>query len=394
MIARLERNDKDEHPKHNNHAPSRPRSNYYVNRFDEDPFPDPNLMELEDTGNNDQEKQDLEDMIQRAKDNGLPQSHWRAVEFLVQEFSGSFSNRFSATPSKVDPLIIRLTPDAKPVRVKLRNYSPSQRLFMKKMMDELISYDIIYPNPSAAWANAPHIVPKDRPAEWRFTVDLQPVKKFTVPFQFPMPIIDHELLKTAKSRYYASIDFTHSFWKLGLHPDFQECQSIITPDGIFSPRRVFHGTTNAVLHLQSFRTHNLPTTLRDHILLWVDDCLFHRETTDGLIADIREFFVFCREYHWLLNTRKCELFRLNARWCGRIISPKGVKHDPSNLAGLLDMECPTTGGQLQQFLCTMKWLRSAIPQFQALVRDLHDFLERVYQHTGKRTKRAVARFSF
>ena len=55
------------------------------------------------------------------------------------------------------------------------------------------------------------------------------------------------------------------------------------------------------------------------------------------------------------------------------------------------MECLTTAGQLQLFLCAMQWLRLSIPNFEALVQDLHDFLERVYTHIGKRTNRAVSR---
>lgn len=55
------------------------------------------------------------------------------------------------------------------------------------------------------------------------------------------------------------------------------------------------------------------------------------------------------------------------------------------------MECPSTGGQLQQLFCEMHWIGSAIPNFQALARGLHEFMERVYKHAQKRTKRAVSR---
>lgn len=54
------------------------------------------------------------------------------------------------------------------------------------------------------------------------------------------------------------------------------------------------------------------------------------------------------------------------------------------------MPFPDTGGQLQLFLCAMQWLRSAIPNFPALVHDLHGLLERVYSHVGKHTKWTVS----
>lgn len=57
------------------------------------------------------------------------------------------------------------------------------------------------------------------------------------------------------------------------------------------------------------------------------------------------------------------------------------------------MECPTTGGQLQGFVCAMQWLSSAIPQFQDLLADLSTFLETVYTSVSKQTKPAVSRGS-
>lgn len=83
-------------------------------------------------------------------------------------------------------------------------------------MDELVNYDIMYPNPSSAWANAPHILPNDGLAEWLFSIARKPVNKFSIPFQFPMTVIDHELQKAANSCCYGDVDFSHSSCRLVL----------------------------------------------------------------------------------------------------------------------------------------------------------------------------------
>lgn len=83
------------------------------------------------------------------------------------------------------------------------------------------------------------------------------------------------------------------------------------------------------------------------------------------------------------------LFTKSVHWCSQILSVDGIRQDPSNLETLLNMELPTTESQLQVFIFTINWLRASIPQFQTLVRPLHDFLEVLYTRTGKRTKRAV-----
>lgn len=60
-------------------------------------------MDLDGPEKDIQDKHDISDMIQRAKENGLPKIHWEAMESLVDELGDFFSNRFSAAPSKVVP---------------------------------------------------------------------------------------------------------------------------------------------------------------------------------------------------------------------------------------------------------------------------------------------------
>lgn len=39
-----------------------------------------------------------------------------------------------------------------------------------------------------------------------------------------MSVLEQNLTRTAKSNFYAEFDFTHSYWKLLLHPDSQKFQ--------------------------------------------------------------------------------------------------------------------------------------------------------------------------
>jgi hypothetical protein len=57
------------------------------------------------------------------------------------------------------------------------------------------------------------------------------------------------------------------------------------------------------------------------------------------------------------------------------------------------MPPPSTGADLQQFVCAFNWMRTAIPSFSELVFPIHELLEAVYARSGKRTKKAAARIS-
>lgn len=189
---------------------------------------------------------------------------------------------------------------------------------------------------------------------------------------------------------FAGLDCTQSYWHLLLHTALRVCQSIISTDGVFTPTSALDGTTNSVFHLQSFLSSKLPPALRDHVLLWVNNCLFHEQSIPALLQYLRVCFQFCVDCNWKLNPIKCNLFSTEARLCGRVTSAYGIRHDTSKLDDLCSMKCPTAVGQRQLFVWAMQWLRSALPGFQSLVQDLHEFFELVYTHVGRCTKRAIA----
>lgn len=67
-------------------------------------------------------------------------------------------------------------------------------------------------------------------------------------------------------------------------------QSFITPDGIFSPTRVLHSTTNRVTYLQSTLAYLLPCDLLDSFLSCLDDVLIYACAADEILKYIRRLF--------------------------------------------------------------------------------------------------------
>jgi hypothetical protein len=106
--------------------------------------------------------------------------------------------------------------------------------------------------------------------------------------------------------------------------------------------------------------------IRDQILQWLDDLLFHCKTPAALLEVLREFFTICRTHGLKLHAKKSKLFLLEVKWCGRLINKDGVRLDPSRV----EMPEPVTGQELQQFVCAANWMRSVIPQFTSLIQPL------------------------
>ena len=92
-----------------------------------------------------------------------------------------------------------------------------------------------------------------------------------------------------------------------------------------------------------------------------------------------------------LYPNKCCFFATLIRWCGRLLSSAGVRFDPRRIDGIQKMQLPTNGAHLPQFVCAQQWVKTAIPNFTALVEPLHRFLENVYKVANARTKRSVSK---
>jgi hypothetical protein len=75
-------------------------------------------------------------MIETAASNGMSAPHADSLGSLVRQFKDIWRVSLGdGTPAKLPPLVVRLKPDAKPKRVKVRRYSMGQSAFLRTFVD-------------------------------------------------------------------------------------------------------------------------------------------------------------------------------------------------------------------------------------------------------------------
>jgi hypothetical protein len=153
-----------------------------------------------------------------------------------------------------------------------------------------------------------------------------------------MPNMEDELASLAGSKYFATLDLMQGYWNLPLHEDYQECQSIITPDGVYTPTRVQHGTTNASVHMQ-YIIEDLMHDIRISVKIWQNDNMIHVTDEEKLLEVLEYFFKKCLQTAFP-NGAKCNLYGTEIRYCGRIITEEGVRYDPRTISTLQHMGTP------------------------------------------------------
>jgi hypothetical protein len=121
------------------------------------------------------------------------------------------------------------------------------------------------------------------------TVEPRILNASTKPVSWPMPNLQDELHDLRGSEVFATLNFCQCYWQIPLHKDSQDCQSFITPDGVYAPTRVLHGTKNDTQNLQSVLV-VMMDDIKSNIKVWLGDCLLRTKTEDNLLATLNSFF--------------------------------------------------------------------------------------------------------
>jgi hypothetical protein len=358
---------------------------------DDDPIPQ------DDTEVGDTDHNELGEALQGLADDALIKG--ASIEFvtklrdLLLTYHNAFRLRLGQDPpANVRPLKIELKPDAKPKRIPARKYAPPQALFLADKMADMERLGLVRKNLASRWASPPLILPKAGPEKFRFTLDLRYPNSQAEQVSWPMPNMEDELASLAGSKYFATLDLMQGYWQLPLHEDSQECQSIITPDGVYTPTRVQHGTTNATVHMQAIME-DLMHDIRHSVKIWLDDNMIHVNSEEKLLEVLEHFFKTCLQHGLFLHAAKCNLYGTEVRYCGRIITAEGVRYDPRTMSTLQHMGTPQNGGDLVQYVAALNWMRSSLPLFAEKAAPLQDLMEVVYQEAKGRTKKKATSVS-
>ncbi|GMF50898.1 unnamed protein product [Phytophthora fragariaefolia] len=132
------------------------------------------------------------------------------------------------------------------------------------------------------------------------------------------------------------------------------------------------GATDSVGYCQTVVEEVFGDLLGQGILCWLDDILGYAADAEALMVLLDQVLERCECYGLKLHANKCVFFATKVKWCGKMISAKGVRHCPERVLGLAEMQSPRTAGDLQQFLCAVNWMRQSIPEYNKLTLRLKE----------------------
>ena len=185
-------------------------------------------------------------------------------------------------PARVDPMTVRLQPGARAVQAKPRASPPAKAAWLHEQMTNLETTGMALRNPQAIYASVAMAIPKGSNSYSKVR-DYRGVNDMIEPASMPMPNLEDKASLFAGADAWCTLNMLQGYWQVPLSEDAQEMFTMVTPEGLFTPRRVPPGVLNATGYFQATTGDVLEGYIDKICLVWVDDIVIWGKTPEILL---------------------------------------------------------------------------------------------------------------
>ena len=299
----------------------------------------------------------------------LSQEEQHQVRSLVQEFSGTFSEKPGRTTLMEHD--IKLTTDT-PVRVKQHVLPYSMMQAVNDEVRSMIELGVIERSESPYCS--PVIIVKKKDNTNRFCIDFRVLNKITVFDAEPMPSMEQIFAKLAGYKFISKLDLSKGYWQIALSDRSKPYTAFQTPLGLFQFTVLPFGLVTAQASCSRLMRKLLQNL--SNVDNFVDDIIIFTLTWQQHIDTLRALLQRLREANLTVKPVKCFIGFASIECLGHMVSEGTLQPCQDKINSILHAERPTTKKQVRSFLGLVGFYRQFIKNFSELAAPLTELTKK------------------
>ena len=297
-----------------------------------------------------------------------PEDLQKAVK-LLQEYGDLFSDNDEYGRTSLVEHAIH-TENVPPIKSRHRPVNPAMEPQLREQVDHWLKQEVIEPS-NSPWSFPLLAVPKKN-GKTRWVLDYRRLNDITIKDNFPLPHIEDNLARMAKSTIFSGIDGTGAYHVVSVKEEDKEKTAFSTPWGLFQFRQMPFGLCNApatYCRLVQKVLDGIPLSVA---VPYLDDTCVHSPDLQTHLDGLRQVLQAHREAGLTLQPAKCQLFKDQIEYLGHVISAKGIAVPPEYVDVVKNWPVPTSVKDVRVFLGKVSYYRRFIKDFSSIAAPLTD----------------------
>ena len=210
----------------------------------------------------------------------------------------------------------------------------------------------------------------------RLCVEFRKLNAKTISDKRPIPRVQDILDGLGGQEWFTTLDMSQAYHQGEMSEESQKFTAFSTPWSLYEWVPIPYGLTNAPPCFQRFINDCL-YNLRDKIYVaYLDAILIYGKTFKEHKQNVKIVLRCLKEKGIKLNPKKCQFFKKQIRYLGRLLTKEGYRPDPENTSALNACKNPPrTVRKLRALLGFLGYYRNFIKDFSRKLKPIYGLLK-------------------
>jgi transposase InsO family protein len=205
----------------------------------------------------------------------------------------------------------------------------------------------------------------------RFCVDYRKLNSITKKDRYPLPLIEEVFERLSKARIFTKLDIRQGFHRIRMHQDSEDLTTFRCRYGTFKYKVMPFGLTNGPATFQRLINDIFMDCLDEFLIAFIDDLLIYSDNELEHEAHVKKVLERLREAGLQAAIHKCEFHVTSTKYLGFIVTPDGIKVDPSKIEAIVAWSVLSTVQGVQSFLGFCNFYRKFIRAYSRIAAPLY-----------------------